>query len=345
MNALKALALFSSLNFTLYRYLSKSRGKLSSPALERLGFPRVGIHVHFAVGIWTEYAGSSVQQVCELRSFEAMELFWQYVRRLDNLVDDSVGMGIFTKYGKAIKSHDSISPVSGELARWISNSQLPRARKRRLVSLFGSYRREVSFGVLADTVMQQTKGVQRPAELIPRVEQISGRTAATLMRVFNIVHDVSPEVAEHLESIFFQWAMAFQIVDDLIDVGYDWRNNVYNLAVAFLYENEHEKQRFIESERRRQIRSPNWWIRNAPETHTAIRALFDRYINSLLAIDSNNKVVQDLRAMTCAGLQIAPYPWIQKLQSRAHKVFSTAVHGFPSDVAPSQSYNRRQVAR
>lgn len=345
MNALKALVLFSSLNCTLYRYLSKSKGKLSSAALERLGFPRVGIHVHFAVGVWTEYTGSSVQQVCELRSFEAMELFWQYVRRFDNLVDDSVGMGIFIKRGKALKSHDSITPVSRELARWISNSQLPRSRKRRLVSLFCDYRRDVGFGVLAGTVMQQTKGVQHPAELVPRVEQISGRTAATLMRVFNIVHDVPPEVAARLENIFFQWSMAFQIVDDLMDAGYDWRNNVYNLVVAILNQHEQERQRFIEGERRRQIRSPNWWIRNAPETRTAIRALFDQYINSMLAIDRNNKVVQDLRAMTCAGLQIASYPWVQKLQSRAHRVFAAAVHGFPSDVTPGQSQSARRVAR
>jgi hypothetical protein len=339
MNALSALILFSSLNNTLFRYISKSKGMLSSPALQRLGFPKVGIHVHFAVGIWTEYTGSSVVEVCELRSYEALELYWQYVRRLDNLVDNSVGMGMFNQHRKALKREDIISSVIFEFVHWLRNSQLPRSRKRHLVSLFGDYRREVSFGVLADTVMHQMNGIQPSTELIPRVEQISGRTATNLMRILNIIHNVTPAVAVRLENIFFQWSMAFQIVDDLIDSISDWKENVYNLIIAFLYENEDEKQRFIEDAQRNQIRSPNWWIRNAPETHAAIQALFDEYISNLLAIDPKSKVTQDLQKMTCVGLQIASYPWIQILQSRAHKSFAKTVDGFPTDVAPNQDKN------
>lgn len=266
-----------------------------------------------------------------------MELFWQYIRRLDNLVDDPAGMGMLVNRSEALKSHSNLSPASGELTRWINNSQLPRSRKRRLVSLLDDFRHDVIFGALKDIVKRQTNGVQHPSQLIPQIEQISGRTAATLMRIFNIVHDVSSEEAARLEELFFQWAMAFQIIDDLIDVGSDWRNNVYNMVVAFLHENEYEQQRFIESEQKKIIRSPNWWARNAPETYSAILVLFDQYINSMSAIDANSKVVQDLRTMTCAGFQIASLPWVQRLQSMAHKAFATAVHGFPTDVAPTQS--------
>lgn len=300
--------------------------------------------MHYGVGIWTKYTGESIKEVCELRSFEVMDLYWQYVRRLDNLVDSSVGMGMFDRHSKAFKRHEAISPVVNEFVKWIHNSQLPRTRKRRLVSLFGDYRREVSFGVLADTITRQLKGIQRPAELIPRVEQISGRSAASLMRIFNIVHNVPSDVARRVEDIFFQWGIAYQIVDDLMDVDRDWNDNIYNLVISFLSENEDEMQRFIESKRRQQIRTPSWWIRNAPETHAAIRSLFDRYISNLGALDPNSKVVRDLQFMTVAALQIVSYRWVQVLQGRAYKAYATTVDGFPSDVAPNQS-NRGQGER
>ena len=289
--------------------------KLESPALYRLGIPRPGIHVNVAVYLWSNYCGIGFEEIQSLRSYEIMELFWQYVRRFDDFVDRSPGMEQFASNPLIIKTEPVLCRVIAELINWLNFSSISLRIRLNLVQIILYYRRQAMLQACANSIRMHLSNRQSYETIVPLIETNSGLAGQSLAMILSAVHEVPKEVGEKIGHIFWYWAMAIQVADDIMDFHDDYLQNVQNLVTLVIQRYPQEDAIAKAAIGCRQRLTGRWLERNAPTTYREIVELFEKYISQMIHVDPTNKITLEMEILTRSIFTLSTLPGVLRLRS------------------------------
>src|SRR5688572_7605076 len=175
------------------RMTRKVRGIIYTPTLTQFDITP-GYRLYVTLAIWTEICNLPFSEIVRLKSAEAVELYFQYIRRFDSWVDTPSGMSAFVNDPLQAKTRPELKVLTTALADWICKAGLEQIVKREILALIRMFRTRAIFGATYDSMTRQLEGKQTPEALISVIEETSGLMYWVFAAILNQIHQVPDDL-------------------------------------------------------------------------------------------------------------------------------------------------------
>jgi len=138
--------------------------------------------------------------------------------------------------------------------------------------------------------------------------------------ILSTVHQISDELSERIGNIFWYWAMALQVADDVMDFPDDYSQNVHNLVALVMQKYPEDNVAAQATLKAGRHLGGRWLELNAPTTYNEIVELFEKYISQMIAVDPTNNTIQEMEMVTRSIFVLSTAPGIHRLVSTSVKL-------------------------
>ncbi len=206
------------------------------------------------------------------KSFLAMEAASEYIFRIDDILDQAEGPDILTErleYKKDSVARERISQFVSQ----VKSLPLTKPEREEIFHLVQEFRRSM-LSALTEFEKSPKPTTQ---DIIKMKEGTTGNMGRVGISVLNVCERIPKEKRKELEDAFSNSFMAGQIVDDIVDMELDHKNEVPNIALEVLKEHPIELEKAL---KRRKI-SIRWLRKNCPKSYNQLKNLFESYIHRI----------------------------------------------------------------
>jgi hypothetical protein len=242
---------------------------------------------------WAEYCGVLPELLKAPDRALVAELFTRYIVKIDAVIDEEGGKRyLFGDLG-SLKQESSglLKELLGHMNKYCS---LPQRRK--ISDIIWKFRK---------SSLTASKHIEdHPGAGFDTLIEYKNRTAGDLSRswldMLCVVYPVEMR-AKDAREIFGSLAMAIQVIDDILDSPFDYRNHVSNIFIGLLEGTPDEYQ----AARAHFENCPSnyldwiWANKHLPDTCNRAVALINSYINVISEISADPAMTSEL----CASLE------------------------------------------
>jgi len=198
-----------------------------------------------------------------------------------------------------IKTRPEFRELTSALVNLILETDLPRERKSAVIATIRDF---IAHAILktcvADVSAQQQGRHPSVSSLLEYRRATSGAWYETFARILNLLHDVPCTVGQKAETLLVNWAMAGEIVDDLMDVMADYGHEPNNLVTTLLagYPEEKANVEVLLAQKIHFI--PSYLPTIAPWTYQDLREILQSYLHAIRETEPPRSTAQKAAVST-----------------------------------------------
>ena len=244
---------------------------------------------------WGRYCSTLSEILSSPERSLLAEVFLRYICQIDVYIDSWDSQTVLQRAPIRVKNHPPVWAVAEAFCKRMASLAIPIQSKISIARLVASYRRE------ALTVTQQWSSAEFYSlnDLIAYKERTVGKLMYSWSQILGKLYQPSNELLEEVSKIFFNFAMALQFVDDLSDVGQDYRVNTQNLFLGIVTEDPEEwniLRAYLDN-----MTSPymHWpWVReNIPRSYQMAKEIHKGYLQAMQTNKRKPELTDELRFM------------------------------------------------
>ncbi len=239
---------------------------------------------------------ASGRKTVNQKSFELMETFSKYVSRVDDLLD--------SRDRPTAKELHAITMTDGS-TRKIYAMFVDRVTDMRDLGLLTPQQSGQIFSIVDEFKHVAFMAIERFEKIrSPKVEDVlefkevtTGGDVMAITEMLNIAENIPADRRETIRNAGTCFSMAAQLVDDMLDIKKDIRDNASNIAVAVLQRHPNE----LDAVTRSKSVSMNAYRRLAPEAYRELMGIYRRYMDMVPNVSDNAREFKVLSGILLCG--------------------------------------------
>ena len=253
--------------------------------------------IYAPLDLWCAATRVSRSETMRRQSIHIVNLFVLYVKAVDAYLDSQAGRAEFLINPKCVFDdppfrHDFDTLLSASQAL-CPRSECRVAMDRTIRDFVSTATDACSEDIAANPAQDANARIQT---LLVYREQTSGEMYRCFGRLLNLVHDVPPGRAALAEQLLARWAVAVQVLDDMLDATWDFPHEPNNIVWALLsaYPAEDEAMKHLVAEGK--VFIPSQLRSHAPQAARHLDLVFDGYLAQIRALDVTDRAVRESAA-------------------------------------------------